>query len=229
MKRREFIQNTIIGTAALLFPIRLWSIPKASLPNVLILGDSISIGYTDLVKKALEGEANVYRPMKENGEPWNCQGTTHAVEHLDTWLAIQPKWDVIHFNFGLHDLKHVDSVTGKNSINPNDPQQAKLSIYKKQLKSITNKLKATRAQCVFATTTPFPDKPKGPLRRADQPGKYNAVALKIMKKYKVPISDLNIYVKSNLTEWQIPNNVHYTKLGYQKLSEQVTRTITLYL
>mgnify|MGYP005673497673 CR=1 FL=1 len=33
------------------------------LPNVLIIGDSISIGYTVAVRRLLDGKADVFRPM----------------------------------------------------------------------------------------------------------------------------------------------------------------------
>ncbi|QDV66172.1 SGNH/GDSL hydrolase family protein [Crateriforma conspicua] len=69
----------------------------ASLPNVLLIGDSISIGYTTAVRSQLSGVANVYRP------PTNCGPTTRGVEQIDQWLGDR-KWDVIHFNFGLHKL-----------------------------------------------------------------------------------------------------------------------------
>ena len=231
MKRRKFIRQISCGTLFTLIAPQAWSRPTqlAELPNVLILGDSISIGYTDLVRQALDGKAHVYRPMKADGKPWNCGGTTAGVKHLDTWLAIQPKWDVIHFNFGLHDLKHVDPVTGKNSTNPEDPQQAKRSVYKKQLKEIAKKLKATNAQCIFGNTTPFPDKPKGPLREADQVEIYNKIAAKIMNKIDIPINDLNAYVKPNMEEWQFPNNVHFRPIGSRKLAEKVAQEIEKYL
>lgn len=45
-----------------------WSFTAAAkLPNVLIIGDSISIGYTRLVRGKLAGQANVYRPMCSKG------------------------------------------------------------------------------------------------------------------------------------------------------------------
>ena len=67
------------------------------LPRVLLIGDSISIGYTLPVRELLKGKANVHR-IPGNGGP-----TTNGLKNLDEWLA--GKWDVIHFNFGLHDLK----------------------------------------------------------------------------------------------------------------------------
>src|SRR5258708_5818862 len=71
------------------------------LPRVLILGDSISIGYTLPVRKLLEGKANVHRPAD------NCGPSNSGLLLLDKWLG-DGKWDVIHFNFGLHDLKYID-------------------------------------------------------------------------------------------------------------------------
>src|SRR5262245_2767243 len=68
------------------------------LPRVLLVGDSISIGYTLPVRTLLKGKANVHR-VPENGGP-----TTNGLAKLSAWLG-NGKWDVIHFNFGLHDLK----------------------------------------------------------------------------------------------------------------------------
>ena len=70
------------------------------LPRVLIIGDSISIGYTLPVRKLLDGRANVHRAAA------NCGPTTRGLESLDAWLGDKP-WDVIHFNWGLHDLKYM--------------------------------------------------------------------------------------------------------------------------
>jgi len=69
-----------------------------ALPRVLLIGDSISIGYTVPVRELLKGAANVHR-IPENGGP-----TTRGLERLDAWLGTN-HWDVIHFNWGLHDLK----------------------------------------------------------------------------------------------------------------------------
>jgi acyl-CoA thioesterase-1 len=79
----------------------------AGLPRVLILGDSISIGYQAPLREALKGKANVHRPAT------NCGPTTRGVQGIDEWLG-DGKWDVIHFNFGLHDLKYIDDQ-GKNA------------------------------------------------------------------------------------------------------------------
>ena len=67
-----------------------------ALPRVLLIGDSVSRGYTQAVRKALAGKANVHRA------PENCGPTANGLRKIDIWLA-DGKWDVIHFNFGIHD------------------------------------------------------------------------------------------------------------------------------
>ncbi|WP_346762193.1 SGNH/GDSL hydrolase family protein [Agaribacillus aureus] len=224
MLRRNFLKTAVIGCGASLFPDMLMARPKKPVPNVLLLGDSISMGYTKFVQELLQGKANVQRPLNAKGNFENCQGTTHGLKHIDRWLG-DTKWDVIHFNFGLHDLKHVDPVTGKNSKKPEDPQQADLKAYKKNLTKIVKKLKATNAKLIFATTTPFPDKPGGPLRRADQPEKYNKVALKIMQKNDIMINNLYSFTLPRLAELQPPKNVHFTKEGSKALAKRVVEKI----
>ena len=70
------------------------------LPRVLLIGDSISIGYTLPTREFLKGKANLHR-IPTNGGP-----TTKGLASIEAWLG-KGKWDVIHFNWGLHDLKYM--------------------------------------------------------------------------------------------------------------------------
>lgn len=221
--RRTFLLTTFALTPVFAFP-KIMFAAKDELPNVLILGDSISIGYTPYVKQFLAGRANVSRPMLDNEKAENCQGTTNGVKHIKRWLG-DTEWDVIHFNFGLHDLKHVDPVTGKNSNNPNDPQQANLKQYKKNLTEIVEVLKSTEATLIFATTTPYPDVVDGPLRKPGMPEKYNNAATKIMNKNGISINNLHAFVVPRMNEIQKPNNVHFTDEGSRALAEKVADRI----
>ena len=145
--------------------------------RVLLLGDSISIGYTPYVQEVLAGRAVVLRPMNPDkngvqgsGGAENCAGTSKGVANLDRWLAIDGgQWDVIHFNFGLHDLKRVQPDSAKNSNDPTHPHQADLATYERQLRTIVARLQTTEARLVFVTTTPVPNggvRPQRPARAA---------------------------------------------------------------
>lgn len=196
------------------------------LARVLILGDSISIGYTPYVREELKGEAIVVRPTRPNGRPENCQGTTYALKHLDRWLAIDGgNWDVIHFNFGLHDLKRVDPTTGRSSNDPSDPRQAEPDVYARQLETIVRRLKKTGAELVFATTTPVPPGGVRPHRDVEDPARYNAIAVAIMKRHGVAVNDLYAEALPRLREIQRPVNVHFTPEGYRFLAKKVAEAI----
>lgn len=222
--RRKFLHKSLILSPLVVWPSSLVSVFQNDLPNVLILGDSISIGYTPFVQEYLKGRANVFRPVFEDGKPENCQGTTNGVENIKRWLGSK-KWDIIHFNFGLHDIKHVDPVTGQNSQNPKHPQQANLKQYKKNLEIIVDRLKSTGAKLIFATTTPYPDTVEGPLRKPGMPQKYNRVAVKIMNKNEILINNLHAFMVPRMAELQLPNNVHFTENGSRELAKKVVERI----
>jgi hypothetical protein len=215
--RRLFIKNAGLFGLAASFPNLGIGQPKKLL-RVLIVGDSISVGYTPHVKEMMKEEAYVEHPVE------NCQGTKFGVQKIDKWIGTEP-WDVIHFNFGLHDLKHVDPVTGLNSEKPEDPYQSDPKKYKENLEEIVGKLKASKAKLIFATTTPYPDKPDGPYRKATDVLEYNKIALKIMKKNKIPVNDLYSFILPDLAALQLPKNVHFKKEGSEALAKKVVEAI----
>ena len=198
--------------------------PDPALPDVLLLGDSISIGYTLQVRELLKDKANVFRPSKGN-RPVNCSGTTRGLRFLDAWLEGR-EWSVIHFNWGLHDLKHVKTAGGDAKSNdPESPTQATLEVYTKNMEAIVEKLEATGARLVFATTTPVVEGTLNPLRVPEDPVRYNEAALALMKEHSIPVNDLYSFCLPNLKEWQLPKNVHFRGVGSAALAKKVATVI----
>lgn len=188
----------------------------AGLPRVLLIGDSISIGYTLPTRELLKGVANVHRI------PVNGSSTDVGLKNLDAWLATGgagKKWDVIHFNWGLHDLKHWKD--GKLDLT--GPQLVPADQYEKNLREIVARLKKTGAKLIFATTTPVPEGSGG--RVAGDEVTYNTAALRVMKAEGVAIDDLHTFTAGKLTEIQRPQNVHFTDAGSKVLAEQVAAEI----
>jgi hypothetical protein len=217
ISRRDFLRiGASIGAIALARFDVIGS-ETGALPDVLIIGDSISMGYMPFLKEILAERAYVWHPDE------NCEGTTKGVLNVDGWIG-SVKWDVIHFNFGLHDLKHVNAETGVNSTKPEDPLQADLKQYSKNLKEITGKFKSTGAKLIFATTTPVPEK-SSPLREPEQVVKYNRAALKIMKREKIEVNDLYGFALPVIKDIQLPDNVHFKPEGYRLLAEKVSECI----
>jgi lysophospholipase L1-like esterase len=189
------------------------------LPNVLIIGDSISIGYTPYVQEALEGRANV---VHNEG---NAQHTGTGLLKLDEWLG-NTRWDVIHFNWGLWDLCYRseqskvygnrDKINGNVTFTPEE--------YEKNLEQLVMRLKQTHAKLIFATTTYVPKGEAGRFFGDDK--RYNKVAVRIMKKHNIQINKLNAGSRKIHKKYKKEDgDVHFTSEGYELLARQVARKI----
>lgn len=191
---------------------------KPGLPRVLLIGDSISIGYTLPVRKLLEGQANVHRP------PTNCGPTTTGVAQIEKWLG-EGKWDVIHFNWGLHDLKYM----GPNNENLADPkaedshQQVPPKEYEANLRKLVSRLQKTGAKLIWRSTTPVPKGCKG--RVVGDSVKYNEIAARIMKENNIPIDDQYTFALENHEKIGRTANVHFTQSGSEELAKLAVKAI----
>jgi len=189
--------------------------PEPEPANVLIIGDSISIGYFKPVQEMLKGRAIVEH------NAGNAAHTGNGLAKLDEWLG-DTKWDVIHFNHGLHDLKYI-GANGKNATVETGKQQIPIDQYEKNLDEMVRRLKKTGAKLIFANTTPVPD---GTGIRVKGDAKiYNVAAERVMKKYGVPVNDLYSFSMVRLEKIQRPANVHFFPEGSQLLGAQVVKII----
>jgi acyl-CoA thioesterase-1 len=192
------------------------------LPRVLLIGDSISIGYTVAVREELKGKANVHRPLT------NCGPTIRGVEQIDSWLG-DKKWDVIHFNWGLHDLKYM-GPKGQNLADPKEAtsrQQVPIDEYEKHLQTLVARMKKTGAKLIWCSTTPVPEGAAG--RVVGDSVKYNQVAAKVMQANNVAIDDLYAFAQPQLAKIQLKANVHFSPQGSKILAMQVAKSINAVL
>ena len=187
--------------------------------KVLVIGDSISIGYTPLVTEMLKGEAEV---VHNKG---NAQHTGTGVQKIDSWLGNE-KWDVIHFNWGLWDLcyRNPDAKTQGQR----DKEQGKLTTtpeqYQQNLELLVQRLEKTGAKLIWASTTKVPEGEAG--RKVGDDVKYNEIAAAVMKKHGIAINDLHALSAGFSADlFTAPGNVHFTKEGSKKLAEQVAQQI----
>jgi hypothetical protein len=190
-----------------------------SLPNVLIIGDSISIGYTRQVRDGLRGKANVIRPNT------NCGNTQMGLRGLKRWIGTN-HWAVIHFNWGLWDLcyRNPQSKNQGQRDKVNGKLSTSLEDYEKNLETLVLQLKDTGATLIWASTTVIPEGEAG--RFAGDEVKYNVVAERVMKKYGVQIDDLYATSKVLSPECTKPGDVHYTSEGYAQLAAQVVAKLS---
>ena len=188
------------------------------LPRVLLIGDSISIGYTVPVRELLKGKANVHRPLT------NCGPTTNGLRGIDSWLG-DGKWDVIHFNWGLHDLKYL-GPQGQNLADPkaaDSHPQVPIDEYEANLRKLVARLKKTDAKLIWRSTTPVPEGAKG--RVVGDSAKYNAVAKKIMDENGIAIDDQYAFALPRLAKIQNKADVHFSTNGSKELAKQAVSAI----
>ncbi|MFM2166664.1 MAG: hypothetical protein RIS79_1035 [Verrucomicrobiota bacterium] len=169
------------------------------LPRVLLIGDSVSRGYTQAVRKVLAGKVNVHRA------PANCGATASGLKNIDVWLG-DGKWDLIHFNFGIHDR--------------NTP----VADYQQRLEQLIERMKKTGAKLLWASSTPCPDTKNGQYKSAPILERNTAAAV-VMKKHGILMDDLFTAITPHLATMQNPDDVHFTAPGYDFLGETVAKAI----
>jgi hypothetical protein len=191
------------------------------LPNVLIIGDSISIGYTIAVRKFLDGKADVFRPGA------NCMYSGHGAQSMKAWVANR-KWDVIHFNFGIWDTHYLHN--GK-LIMPNNLGNYKTADLKrryshqqyiKNLEKVLKVVKRTKAKLIWASTTPFVSYGED---TKEFLAENNKLAAQLMQDNDVVINDLYALALPNLKQWQLKDGCHFNPEGYTGLATQVAAKI----
>lgn len=160
---------------------------NTSLPQYLILGDSVSHGYSingGLVSTLLSDKLFEAVPVNAGGGG-QCGDTDRGLLCLRAWIGTNAtRFDLVSFNWGLHDLSS-STWTGP----PNVP----LVNYTRNLRNITRLLRRrlSSAKLLFITTTPVPDSRQlSPPRNESTVLEYNLAAKKVMSEEKIPVLDI---------------------------------------
>ncbi len=186
-------------------------------PKILVIGDSISIGYTPYVKELLLHQAEVFHNAGNAGH------TGMGLAKIEEWLGVGD-WDIIQFNWGLWDLcyRHPDSKVQGNRDKINGTLTATVDEYASRLDSIVTVLQRTDARLIFLTTTYVPEEEAG--RFSEDAIKYNDAAKEVMRKRGVLVHD--IYDASRQIHQEHgkgADDVHYTEEGYDELGQVVAK------
>jgi lysophospholipase L1-like esterase len=190
--------------------------PAAPLPKVVLVGDSIRLGYAPLVAKRLAGRAEVI------SSPENAEDSSKLLAHLDPWV-IEEKPDVVHLNCGLHDLKYHRA---------RKRHQVELAAYQANLRRIVGRLqKETNASIVWATTTPIHDarhaRRKTDFDRHNEAViRYNTAAISELRQAGVVVHDLYTVIDRGGSEKLLDEDgTHYVAEGNERLAEAVAECI----
>lgn len=184
--------------------------------NVLLLGDSIRMGYDKSVKLSLKDSANVVFPSE------NCRFASYLLRYLHEYkntLLPNEDVDVLHWNAGLWDCLRIFGE---------EPHSTK-EIYAYYIERLCVRIKKLfpNAKVIFATSTRVQsEKMNGIFKRYNEDIEdYNNVAVEIVKKHGFEVNDLYAISKT-LPEDAHSDSVHYyTSKGTQAFSIQVLKCL----
>ena len=184
--------------------------------KVVLLGDSIRMGYTPKVKELMDGAADVWGP-RENGA--HCMWT---LGHFGPWV-IDQKPDVLHFNFGIHDQSEASYGDGQPQVLP---EQYALALKR----FIARAKELTTAKLIWASSTPLYQAEEGtPMQDWKSRGRideYNRIALDIVQAEAIPVNDLNaVIMNNNFWDCLLEDGCHMTDKGNQVLAEAVVAAV----
>ena len=183
--------------------------------TIVLIGDSIRLGYQEKVREQLADRANVWAPEENGGNSENI------LVHLDEW-ALSRRAEVVPINCGLHDIrKEFDQ----------DTAVVPLSRYTENVRSILTRLQAeTEATVVWALTTPVNEERHHSNKEFDRfqadVVTYNTAALEICRELGVAVNDLFSVINSaGRDDLLLQDGVHFKPEGYALLGESVAECI----
>jgi len=189
--------------------------------KVLLLGDSIRMGYDDAVKEILHGKCEVYFDAEDNG-----RFSAYTLWQMNQLFRRYGRFDVVHWNNGYWDMNIEAPMV--EPIHPVDE-------YVHFLKRILAEIRRNGARPVFATTTPVLSAGAA----ADVAGtgamsisynnewvkKYNDAAKALMKAENVTVNDLCQLCEEDPYYFKCEDLLHLTPKGYRRCAEQTAACI----
>ncbi len=192
--------------------------------HLLIIGDSISVGYTPYVVENLEGRfasAKRITISKESTWPENARNSNFTRANISKWIEDNPKTNVVTWNNGIWDSTRPDQEQFYPEYGT-DHYNTTLEKYEENLIAIATFLKSKNIRVLFFTTTELKPLTWGLFQQGIEK-KRNAIAKRVLPGLGVEVYDL--YQVSLTTEHVNDGDVHYTESGSKILGDFVTKCI----
>ena len=189
--------------------------------RVLLLGDSIRMGYDEYVKEILAGEFEVIYDDFDNG-----RFSAYTLWQVNQFFKNFGHFDVVHWNNGYWDMNIETPM--KTAMHP-------VGEYVHFLGRILNEIRNNGAVPVFATTTPIlsAEAAAGVVQDGvdyfkynnDWVKEYNAAAVSFLKSEGVAVNDLYSLCLEDEHYYKCPDLLHLTEAGYRRCAEQTALAI----
>ncbi len=184
--------------------------------KIVLIGDSIRMGYDKYVKEALAGVAEVYYPSE------NCRYAENVLRFAGDWknaMEAPDDVDLVHWNAGLWDVLE---LYGDEPLTTKD-------YYANVIPRIDRRLRMLypKAKIVFATSTAVNEgmARKEFFRHNSTIEEYNAIALRALEDTDTVINDLYPLSASLPVEAHSDFVHYYTDLGTERIGGKVLAVI----
>ena len=190
--------------------------------KILLLGDSIRMGYQQYVKEELEGEYEVLYPG-DNG-----RFAAYTLWQVNQELKWNPDIELVHFNNGYWDMNIEAPMT--EAIHP-------VEEYVSFLRRIVGLCRQCGAKVVFATTVPILEAGaagdntgvQGTINYSNEWVKeYNAAAVALMEELEVPVNDLYALCREDDRCYKCEDLLHLSEEGSRRCAAQVAEFVRKY-
>lgn len=188
--------------------------------RVLLLGDSIRMGYDDFLRDLLKDQCEVIYDSEDNG-----RFAAYTLWQANQLLKQYGNFDLVHWNNGYWDMNVEAPMT--EAIHP-------VEEYVHFLRRIIGLLRQNGAKIIFATTTPILQGGSS----QDNTGTgvqinysnewvetYNAAAKKLMAEEHIPVNDFYALCMEDKNRYKCEDMLHLTEEGYRRCAAQAASMI----
>jgi sialate O-acetylesterase len=192
------------------------TIEDPRLPRVLIIGDSISGGYQEPLRKRLVGRANLIGESQLQNASLSscgpaCYTTTGALrnDNLRNHLTTREPYDVIHFNMGIHEFAGAAPGAAAS--------------YADRLRQVIGVMReaAPQAKLIWCSSTgTISDNliPRFPNYLSNCQA-FNAAAAEVMQEEDIPINDLYSLLQPRIREVITGDHIHFQEAAKEEMAD----------
>ena len=181
--------------------------PDPKLPNVLLLGDSLSRNYFPEVTKDLAGTANVYLMASSTSV-----GDPRLLREIREFAKMENvPFRIVHFNNGMHGWDYTEAQ-----------YQAAFPEFLRTVRSLV----ATKSGLIWETITPVQPKAFNGATNGRVDAR-NAIAQNFIHAAHIPIDDQHALMMQHQNLYQ--DTVHFNTAGSNLMGDQAAATISAQL
>lgn len=188
--------------------IEMWDVELDDRPKMLVIGDSISIGYTPFL-------ADYYSEYQVLHNPGNGRSSSYGAFAINYWTGLVDKWEICTINHGLWDIGKIFPLYATTTQQYESNMRYEISV----LKTKCNKIVAANITRIPINSIQF---------YKEQRYERNEIFERIIEENNISVC--NLYSISETishlhlrVEYQ--DDVHYTEEGYEILANEMINCI----